>query len=294
MNDDNHRPEPDVLNQAVEALRDAPTPAGPPAERTAATLAAIRDRLTGTVPGGPARELQRRRRIMRYIHYGTVSTAVAVLVRVLVLVARPESAIAFDRVRDEVKKADAATYVDTQVDQQGYATQIKYFNRGKQVRMELVKSGNVYVFDYAERKALSVAPSLQAYELYDIPEEDADDQAAQFVAEVKRLLKGAAVETGTVKVDGVGATAFTIAGGTMYGCKADYRVLVDPQTALPVRISCERKPTGPDDASFVKRTFGQFDWNPKLADELFSLDPPKGYTEGIPGFVKPVVPAKKK
>ena len=294
MNGDNHRPEPDVLNRAVEALRDAPTPAGPPAERTAATLAAVRDRLAGTVPGGPARELQRRRRIMRYIRYGAVSTAAAVLVGVLVLVAGPGSAVAFDRVRDEVKKADAVTYVDTQVDSNGHATAIKYYNRGKQARMELVKSGNAYVFDYAKRKALSVAPSLRAYELYDIPEEDADAQAVQFVAEVKRLLEGAAVETGTEKVEGVRATAFKIAGGTMYGLVADYRVLVDPKTALPVRISCERKPTGPDDALFVKRTFGQFDWKPTLTDELFSLDPPKGYTEGIPGFVKPVVPAKKK
>lgn len=231
---------------------------------------------------------------MRYIRYGAVSTAAAVLAGVLVLVAGPGSAVAFDRVRDEVKKADAVTYVDTQVDASGHTSKIKYSNRGKQARMELVKSGNVYVFDYARRKALSVAPSLRAYELYDIPEEDADAQAAQFVAEVKRLLAGAAVETGTEKIDGVRATAFKIAGGTMYGLVADYRVLVDPKTALPMRISCERKPTGPDDALFVKRTFDQFDWKPTLTDELFALDPPKGYTEGIPGFVKPVAPAKKK
>ena len=30
-----------------------------------------------------------------------------------------------------------------------------------------------------------------------------------------------------------------------------------------------------------------------VTDHQFSLDPPKGFTEGIFGFVKPVVPAKK-
>ena len=294
MNDDNPRPEPDVLDRAVRALRDAPIPTGPPVERTAATLAAIRERLAGTVPGEPTRQLQRRRRLMRYIRYGAFSTAAAALVGVVILLSSPGPAVAIEQVRVEVKKVDSVTYFDTQVDPHGYTTEVKYFNRGKQARMELVRSKNVYVFDYAKRKALSFAPSISAYERYDIPAEGDDAQAMQFVREVKRLLEGKAVKGKAEKVDGVKATLFEIVGGTMYDIKADYKVWVDPKTALPVRISFERKQTDPTDALCVKRTFDRFDWKPTIDKELFSLAPPKGYTEGIPGFVKPKLPAEKK
>ncbi len=294
MNNDHRRPEPDGLNQAVGALRDAPIPAGPPAELTAATLAAIRERLAGIVPSESARQLQQRRRIMRYLRIGAFSATAATFVGAMILLTWNGSAIAFEKVREKVKKVDSVTYVDTQVDPQGYTKEVRYYNRGKQSRMELVKTGNVYVFDYAKRKALSIAPSIRAYELYEILEEDTDAQSAQFVAEVKRLLEGTAVEDGTETIDEIKATTFKIDGGTMYNTKANYRVWVDPKTALPVRISYERKQTDPTDASLVKRTFGHFDWNPTLKDELFSLEVPEGYTEGIPGFVKPVIPAKKK
>ena len=293
MNNDSPRPVPDGLDQAVAALRDAPTPAGPPAELTAATLAAIRERLAGMVPGESARQLQRRRRIMRYLSFGACSTAAAALVGVLILLTGNGSAIAFEKVRERVNEVTAVTYVDTQVDRGGYSMKMKYFNRGKQARLEF-KSGMLYVYDFGKLKALSIAPSNRAYELYDIEEETDDTQAMQFVDEVKRLLKGPAVEDGSETIEGIEATVFKIDGGTMYNTKANYRVWVDPKTALPVRISYERKPTDPTDATPVKRTFDRFDWNPTLKDELFSLEVPEGYTEGIPGFVKPVVTPKKK
>jgi outer membrane lipoprotein-sorting protein len=294
VNDDNHRLEPDVLVQAVRALRDAPIPAGPPAELTAATFAAIRERLAGIVPSESARQLQRRRRIMRYLSFGACSTAAVALVGVLILLTGNSSAIAFEKVRERVEKVDSVTYVDTQVDRHGYSSELKYFNRGKQSRMELVKSGNLYVYDFGKLKALSIAPSIRAYELYDIEQESEDTQAMQFVHEVKRLLKGSAVEDGSETIEGIRATVFKIDSGTMYNIRANYKVWVDPKTALPVRISYERKPSDPTDATPVKRTFDHFDWNPTLKDELFSLEVPEGYTEGIPGFVKPVVTPKKK
>ena len=241
---------------------------------------------------------------MRYICYGAFSTAASIVGVIVLFTGGP--AIAFEKVRAEVKKVDAVTYVDTQVDPQGYISEMKYFNRGRQARLEFVPSGqaridmagsgwagNFYVFDYKKRKALSVAPSLRAYELYDIPEDDVDAQSLQFVKEVKRLLEGTAIEDGTETIGGVKATAFKIDGGVMYNIKANYKVFVDPKTALPVRISYERKPTSPTDALPIKRTFDRFDWKPVLTDDQFSLDPPKGFTEGIFGFVKPVVPAKK-
>ena len=295
MNETNPQTQPDDLEQAAAALRNAPIPAGPPAELIAATLAAIENRLAHISPSEPTRQLQRRTRLMRYIGYGSLATAAAVLVGVGLLLTNSSSAVAFEKVLNKVKKAEAVTYVDTQVDPQGYSSELKYFSRGQQTRLELGGVGkNVYVFDYAKRKALSIAPSITAYELYDIPMEDDDTQAMQFLNEAKRLLGGTSVEDGTEKIDGVKTTVFKIAVGTMYNTTADYKVWVDPKTELPVRISYERKPTDASDAAPVKRTFDRFDWNPKLADDLFSLDPPKGYTEGIPGFVKPKVPVKKK
>ena len=231
---------------------------------------------------------------MRYIRYGAFSTAAAALVGVVILLSSPGPAVAIEKVRVEVKKVDSVTYFDTQVDPHGDTTEMKYLNRSKQARMEFVRSKNGYVFDYAKRKALSFVPSMGKYELYDIPVEGDDSQAMQFVREVKRLLEGNAGKGKAETVDGVKATLFEIVGGTMYDIKADYKVWVDPKTALPVRISHERKQTDPTDASYVKRTFDRFDWKPTFDKELFSLAPPKGYTEGIPGFVKPKLPAEKK
>ena len=231
---------------------------------------------------------------MRYLRIGAFSTAAAALVGVSILLTGNGSAIAFEKVREKVMGVNSVTYMDTQVDPNGYSTEVRYSYRGKQSRVELVKSGNIYVFDYAKRKALSIVPSLRAFELYDIPEEGDDSPAQQFVKELKRLLEGTAVDDGAETIETTKTDVFKIDGGTMYNTKANYRVCVDPKTALPVRISYERKQADPTDASPVKRTFDRFEWNPTLKDELFSLEVPKGYTEGIPDFVKPVIPAKMK
>ena len=50
MSELNHQPTPDTLDQATAAIRDATVPAGPPADVTAATLAAIDSRLTLSRP----------------------------------------------------------------------------------------------------------------------------------------------------------------------------------------------------------------------------------------------------
>ena len=47
MSEQNSRPTPDPLDEAAGALRDAPVPAGPPPELTAATVAALKNRLAG-------------------------------------------------------------------------------------------------------------------------------------------------------------------------------------------------------------------------------------------------------
>ena len=231
---------------------------------------------------------------MRFIRYGSLATAAAVLAAVAFFALTPRTVVAMDKVLEKVKKVEAVTYTDTQVDRQGYAIEVKYFSRGQQTRMEIRGGKMTYVLDYTKRKALAYSTDLKVFEVYDVTVEDEDTQAMQFVKEVKRLLGGKAVVDGTEAVDGVKATAFKIDGGTMYNTTADYKVWVDPKTELPVRISYERKPADESDAMPVKRTFGVFDWDPKLADDLFALDPPKGYTEGIPGFVKPKVPAPKK
>ena len=112
MSEQNNRPTPDILDEATGALRDAPVPAGPPADLTAATVAAITNRLAGTVPSEPARR-QKRRRIMRYWGLGTAAAVVAIATAAGVLLLGGTSAAArVQKALDNAAKAKSVRLVN--------------------------------------------------------------------------------------------------------------------------------------------------------------------------------------
>src|SRR5207248_177246 len=142
VSDTNHRPMPDIVEQAAGALRDAPVPAGPPAELAAATLAAINNRLAGTVPAEQVRR-ERRRRIMRYMG---ISTAAAVILGTAgVLWFGSSRAIALNDVIQKVKEAESVSFVETQRLGDQPPMEMTYSIHGPLVRIEGM--GTVLVLD---------------------------------------------------------------------------------------------------------------------------------------------------
>jgi hypothetical protein len=293
MSDTNHRPRSDVLNQAVEALRDAPTPAGPPADLTAATLAAVENRLRGTVPSETARQLQRRATVMRYVRFGSLATAAAVLVGVVALLLNPRPAVAMDKVLDKAAQADAVRYeVRTMSDLADNTAAVTV--RGKQVRVE---SGDTvtFVIDWETSGMLILSHPNKTYQTVDLAAKAGgiapfDIFAVKFRDQLAALKKEKFESAGTEKVGEVKTEKVTATGVSSLGMTGDWTVWVDPKTEYPVKIEVEAT----RGKMTVFRSYGQFDWAPKVNKEMFSLDPPEGYAEGtVFHTVPPLTPIKK-
>lgn len=297
MSDINHRPEPDdVLDQAIGALRAVPVPAGPPAEVVASTVGAIESRLAGITPAGTARD-NHRRRVMRYIRYGTLATAAAVLVGVAggVLWSPRESAAAeFQRAMANARKAESMTarirYTRTDAAAKGKESVTKLYVSGQRVRMESLNPGGegypdlkttpvltVNVYDLEELKQLTVSYRNNQYLARDMDfRGDVPDVLSQF-----RGVADDAIEAlGQEKVGGTAAKAYRVRARGLVGPlgkAADVRVWIDPATDLPVRIRvADAGDPGTGEWREWVSVYDEFAWNVKLADDLFSLTPPKG------------------
>ena len=124
MSEVNDGPTPDALEDATGALRGAPVPAGPPTELSAATVAAIQNRLAGAPP---ASELARRRRrtIMRYIGFGTATAAaVAVATAAGILWFGGSAAAHVQKAIDNAEKATSVKVTMT-IENKGKVTSIR-------------------------------------------------------------------------------------------------------------------------------------------------------------------------
>lgn len=293
MSDTNHRPQPDVLNQAVEALRDAPTPAGPPADLTAATLAAIENRLRGTVPSETARQLQRRARVMRYVRFGSLATAAAIVLGVGALLLNPRPAVAMDKVLDKAAQADAVRYeVNTKSDLADHSDTVTI--RGKQVRVE---SGDTvtFVIDWETSGMLILSHPNKTYQTVDLAAKGGviapfDTFAVKFRDQLAVLKKEKFESAGVEKLGAMKAEKMTASGVSSLGMTGDWAVWVDPKTEYPVKMEVEAT----RGKMTVFRSYSNFDWAPKVADSMFRLDPPEGYTEGtVFHTIPPLTPIKK-
>jgi hypothetical protein len=279
---DNHRPTPDVLEQAAAALRDAPVPAGPPADLTAATIAAVETRLAGTPPAEPARTHQRRARIMRYLSFS--ATAAAVLVAVFAFGGR---AVAMDKVLGKAAKAEVVRYeVRTESDRSDHTDTVTI--RDKVVRVD--GSRVSFVIDPEAGGMIILSHPNAVYQTVDLTAKGGgiapfDLFATRFRDQLAALQKEKFEAAGKEKVGDVKADKFTAAGVTSLGLTGDWTVWVDPNTELPVKIGVEASRGG----KAVTRTYSGFDWKPEVNAADFTLDAPEGYTEGVVFHTKPAL-----
>ncbi len=293
MSEANHRPaRPDVLDQATEALRAAPVPAGPPAELAAATVAAVANRLPAAVPSELARR-QRRRRVMRSIGYGAAAAAVvATLAGVLWF--GGGTAVALDDAIRKVEKAEAVRYeVHTRSPLSDNTDTVTV--RGKQVRVDSHSFARIaFVIDHQAQGMLIVSPPNKTYQTVDLSKATIapfDAFSVRFRDQLLALLKKAE-HAAVGEVNGAKADKFTASGrGLGMIQDADWVIWIDRKSQLPVRVEVEQTQQG----RTVKRIYEKFDWNPEIDDDLFSLDPPDGYTEGTVFHTNPPLePMKKK
>jgi hypothetical protein len=194
VSDANSRPAPDILDQATGALRGAPVPAGPPADLTAATVAAVNNRLTGVTPGEPTRQ-SRRRKIMRYIGYGTATAAavgIATLAGVLWL-GGGSAAAKLQKALDNAEKAGSVRIVFKSGPKGAEQTDVTIYRQGDFARVE-DRDGKFRIVDLKGRKRLELDPVAKTARLIDLTAEEADAAADVYAkyANPLKTVRGAA------------------------------------------------------------------------------------------------------
>jgi hypothetical protein len=282
MSEANSRPTPDVLDEATGALRDAPTPAGPSAELTAATVTAIQNRLAASEPGELSR--QRRRRIMRIVGFGS-AVAAAVAIGIVFCSPGRSQAGMFDRAMGNAGKANSFRAVVVAEAGPGMKFEMKMYGEGDRFRteMDLGKElgGFAIVIDGTRKKGLQLNPAAKTAKWLDLSKPDPRGEAAAKdaagLASLFAGLKGKKVEELPGQtVDGRRLKVFAVKGHKLAGAKgeADVTVWIDPKTELPAKARIEMSTP---DVKGVVSEMTVLGWNEDLDDRLFELIIPEGY-----------------
>lgn len=253
----------DPLDRAIEALRAAPVPPGPPAELVAATVAAV------AVRAKPL-HAERRRRIMRIAGYGTAGTlAAGMLVAAGVLWVAAGSAQALE---EALRKATEAKSVRVRmtVGSPGKSSEAEtILRRGDVVRIER-SSPVVYILNVKTREGLELDTGTKTGARMKLTESEARVMDGMLTPLSDLTARFAKADGLTVKALGAEAAS----GIAMYEVVAKgppgltWRVWVDPGTNLPARI--ETPGPNPDETMRLDFT----DWNAEFDPKLFSLDAP--------------------
>ena len=284
MSAENHRPTPDILDQATEALREAlrdvPVSPGPPDDLVASTVRAVESGGQAPAPARPPAE-KRRRRVFRYLRYGAAAAAVVALVT---LVGWPwsggERAVAFARVLDNVQKATSVTFDETQKVGDQRATHLKHFLEGSRARVEIANGADILIVDTREKKGLLLVPFFKAAKVLDKdPQFHVNDLAGWTPLEGLLQLKDQKPElVGTAAIDGKKTQVVRVRGGRWGESVGDWTIWIDPTTERPVKIHFVSTDTMPT----VTKTLEHFSWDEKLDESLFKVEVPEGYTIGLP------------
>src|ERR1700677_473585 len=160
MSEHNQKPDvPDILEQAIDAVRSRPIPAGPPADVLASTAEAIRNRLRASA--------KPRQLTARCIRYASFAAAAAIVVWVFVGL-NNGTARAFERALEKLRSTEAVRYqVQTQAELANQVDEVTI--RGRQMRIELVALPKVtWIIDSEISGMLIVDPHSKTYQTVDL------------------------------------------------------------------------------------------------------------------------------
>jgi outer membrane lipoprotein-sorting protein len=291
MTERDHRPEFDVLSEAIAALRDARVPDGPSAQLRAATVEALKNL---TSPPDLVPHQTRRKLMFRIIRYGAAAAAVVLvaLAGVLGLIDR-NATRGFAQVVDNVNKAKSVRFVLRQKIGNQPEMESRMFIQGDMFRHEIFGPPPmegallIMIVDGGQRRGLQLDTHRKIATKLDlegrVPAEELQEPIER-LRNLKKDIKDNVVQLGAEELDGRKCQVYQVKGRTKAFMVPDqFKLWVDAKTGWPVKIHAE------DAKVRFSVTYDQFKWDEPLEEELFSLKVPQGYLleELTPAVIRP-------
>jgi outer membrane lipoprotein-sorting protein len=270
MNGQNQEPLDELLNRAVQLLRNSLILPEPPDALVASTVEAV-NRLNQS-----AQADERRRRIMRYLRYGSVAAAAIVLATLASIFWFGNGAAhaSYEKALQNADKAKSFRATMKFSDGKGMDFQMKLYQQGDSVRIET--EGVVAVIaDGKKKTALQLDLKNKTAQKLDLEKKKNDPFTGQVRDFVKKLSerKDADVEAlGDEMIDGRKTKVFAVKNVKLADKITDWKVWIDPKIEMPVRAQMT-----PREGPKMTVTYEYHGWNEALDAALFSLDVPKGY-----------------
>lgn len=271
MNDEHDIGKEEVVDQAVQSLREAPVPEGPPPEAVAAVLAA------GTSGSEPPRQ-RIRERIFKMNRFARIAAAVVIVgglagVLVWLTAGKGGSSVAWADVQQRIRDARTMTFTVTmrQKDMPEMVMKMMLKEPGL-MRQEFTKPAKVVnIMDISQGKMLCLIPQekkVLRVDLGELPDAIRKKHEEQnYLAEMKKLIEESESELGEKDLDGRQVKGYRL---SKLGI-VDMTIWVDAKTGKPVQIEM---------ALFGGATavMTELEFDAELTDDLFSLEVPEGYT----------------
>jgi outer membrane lipoprotein-sorting protein len=279
-------PSRDILEQAIKAVQNAPTPAETPAHWITSTVDAIHVATSPHISPGEEVRLLRRKRIMRYIKYGTLmGVAASIVVALGLLLATPGNTLASDLIKALEKVNDAKSYQHViKMTMDGKTmSEMRTYKQGEVMRFEvpgvltLISDGkSVLQLDMTKKTASRpTIDELKERTAQDLKANDKEIGKSKALIEKIKTLKGDGIELlGEETIENVKTKVYAIRDVVIDQSKSNWKVWIDPKQNTPVRMQTTNAEEG---AQFVI-TSVYSKWNEKFDEKLFSMEVPEGYT----------------
>jgi outer membrane lipoprotein-sorting protein len=260
----------DPLDRAEAALRHLPGSDGPPDETRARTLAALQAAGWSPVPRLRGRSWQRPLKVAAALLIG-----VSALVYTAGLLRMPVP-LAFADVARPLRDARSLAFRMTMQmpgQDRPVVTRVLFKEPGL-VRMEEVggKGGAISISDNMKKKILVLNPTQRQAIRIDVKKAGGRDAAPestlQMLERLRKLAEKEGRPAGKKRIGEVEAPGFRVRDEGQ-----EWTLWADPRTHLPLRAET-RVQVGDKQ---VQLTLSDFELNPVLKDELFSLEVPEGY-----------------
>ena len=242
---------------------------------------------------------------MRILGYSSLATAAAVLIGtgiVFLGTSRTSAAAEFKTAMENAAKAKNMVVMNTQkLTPNSPEVKMKLTAQGPHLRVDILNPGGVpdaptvkelpvlvtMLIDQTRGKSVQLNHFAKTAQTEDIPDRPGETGFPDLVAGFRHLRNAEGITAAGEELLGtVKAKHYTLKTAEFLGGKGpcDVSVWIDPKSGLPVKVRLEFDVPKKVDGKLVPNgdksliVFEDFQFDVKLADELFQFDAPKGFT----------------